>query len=406
MAESWDIRLVSNVFDPYSTEEEIHAVERDQKWYYRLFLYIEGLHLPYLRESFYYIESWPERELHISRTPENPNCRTEVWISDDFDLRAVVILKSGESVSLSSRTKVKHTLTNNATKIRRLKSAPPHFSDARIRGVSFEHERLVENIFHRLQHQKRVNTMLIQREALVRGRQGLHRIDIIWKFNSEDTIFTVAIECKARRRPVDSSAIAKFAYLLDDLDERPHGVMISTGGFHNEAMRTAREHDITAIKVNRSDFSTDSEGEISGISLSITVIGRDYEPITGEDVEFDIDEIRAEMRKRALKTVDIKLSLGEGQGPQAYDKDGRSLGPLVQILDKIPAAEGVKATHEFNPCIYIDSGDSNMPKIPLRSIKFKFKNRTIQTRQAIDFAPSIIDDILRGAKISLTRARP
>ncbi len=67
---------------------------------YRVFLYVEGSDLPYVKSVTYHLhETFRNNVRKVQRTPSNPNCQLVIWTWGLFEMRVVVEDKFGQTKS-------------------------------------------------------------------------------------------------------------------------------------------------------------------------------------------------------------------------------------------------------------------------------------------------------------------
>ncbi len=79
------------------------------------------------------------------------------------------------------------------------------------------------------------------RNAVVEGRSGgRHEVDVLAETSDGVTGYRLAVECKARQRPVEKDVVAKLAFVVGDLGLHK-GIVVSLCGSRLGAEQTARE---------------------------------------------------------------------------------------------------------------------------------------------------------------------
>jgi len=119
------IRAKDSVFDPrlpregdptlQSSSLKVHAKERQGgRRHYKVYLYLEGEDLPYIRRVVYRLHSTfknPTRA--VPRTASNPNCLLELWTWGVFTVNIQVEDKRGQTYAFTHRLKFDQELPNN-----------------------------------------------------------------------------------------------------------------------------------------------------------------------------------------------------------------------------------------------------------------------------------------------------
>ncbi len=101
-----DIEVKDSVFDPdlprTSSSKIYFRVGTDGKIYYKVWLYLEGNDLPYIKSVTYTLhESFREPNQTVRRTSSNPNCKLLIWTWGLFTVGATIIDKKGRTYKVS-----------------------------------------------------------------------------------------------------------------------------------------------------------------------------------------------------------------------------------------------------------------------------------------------------------------
>ena len=91
------IRLKGSALDPDSSERVIHQKRPDSDQpLYRVYLYLEGHDLPYVRAVTYHLDpSFSKPVQRVSRSARNPRCKLRIWTWGLFLVTATVEDKKG-----------------------------------------------------------------------------------------------------------------------------------------------------------------------------------------------------------------------------------------------------------------------------------------------------------------------
>ena len=95
------LELKDSVFDPdqprsSSSNIYFHVGKKDRKTYYKVWLYLEGIDLPYIESVTYTLhESFREPNQTVRRTSSNRNCKFVIWTWGLFTVRAMIVDKKG-----------------------------------------------------------------------------------------------------------------------------------------------------------------------------------------------------------------------------------------------------------------------------------------------------------------------
>jgi hypothetical protein len=97
------VEVRDSVFDPDSTDRTAQVRNRTSaKPLYRVFLYLEGLSLPYITAATYVLHpSFKNPSRLVYRTPSNPRCKLEIWTWGLFRVQVVVSDSEGKMYTIS-----------------------------------------------------------------------------------------------------------------------------------------------------------------------------------------------------------------------------------------------------------------------------------------------------------------
>jgi Restriction endonuclease len=103
---------------------------------------------------------------------------------------------------------------------------------AQLRGADFE---------RRIEQYLSLHGYACRRNAVLAGRSGgRHEVDVLAETSDGVTGYRLAVECKARNRPIDKEVVAKLAFVVADLGLHK-GIVASLAGSHLGAEQSARE---------------------------------------------------------------------------------------------------------------------------------------------------------------------
>jgi hypothetical protein len=80
---------------------------------YRVFLYLEGLRLPYVEAVTYILHpTFRERSRQVFRTSSNPRCKLEIWTWGLFSVQAIVTDRDGRTFTLTHELQYNEEFNN------------------------------------------------------------------------------------------------------------------------------------------------------------------------------------------------------------------------------------------------------------------------------------------------------
>ena len=98
-----NLEVKDSIFDPDSPDRTAKWRNPDQeKPLYRVFLYLEGLRLPYVDSVTYVLHpTFQEPTRQIFRSASNPRCKLELWTWGLFRVQAIVTDRDGNVFNLT-----------------------------------------------------------------------------------------------------------------------------------------------------------------------------------------------------------------------------------------------------------------------------------------------------------------
>lgn len=118
-----DIQLRDSAFEPGGPSGEAIRVDvaEGRRARYKVWLYLEGRDLPYVRSVTYYLPNdFPDPVRAVPRTPQNPYCKLAVWAWTYFSVTADVEDRSGHVTRLVHSLQYGQDLTEKARYIQAL----------------------------------------------------------------------------------------------------------------------------------------------------------------------------------------------------------------------------------------------------------------------------------------------
>lgn len=99
---AFDVEIYDQPFDPDSNDKIIYYFQRDERYLYKIFIYLIGQDLPFVKRVTYHLHpTFPNPESTIVRSDTNRNCKLVTWAWGKFELNAVVEDRKGNKYELS-----------------------------------------------------------------------------------------------------------------------------------------------------------------------------------------------------------------------------------------------------------------------------------------------------------------
>lgn len=103
------------------------------------------------------------------------------------------------------------------------------------------YERLAQRVFQEILSQTTAQTIEVQHDVHLQGKDAQHQIDVYWEFEVAGIKYKTVIQCKDWKNAVKQGEVFTFKTVLDDLPGRPQGVMVARSGFQNGARKFAKK---------------------------------------------------------------------------------------------------------------------------------------------------------------------
>ena len=156
----------------------------------------------------------------------------------------------------------------------RLPAAPPLFDDEGTDALSPDQ---YEELTNWLVNQLLVHTSIgeVRRNVKLRGRTTTNQIDVLWEVPAADgEVWRVLFEARRYKRRIGQQDVHAFRSVVDDVDggsERTLGVMVTTKGYQEGAVRVAAGYGVELLEL-RSPQERDLEHRVQRIQFRLQMI--------------------------------------------------------------------------------------------------------------------------------------
>ena len=97
---SLNIEVRDSVYPPGAAEAKILYDKSTDTARYKVWLYLDGPDLPYVKSVTYRLHpTFPDPLRTVARTPSNPNCALEIWTWGMFNVQVEIEDKTGARYS-------------------------------------------------------------------------------------------------------------------------------------------------------------------------------------------------------------------------------------------------------------------------------------------------------------------
>jgi hypothetical protein len=247
------------------------------------------------------------------------------------------------------------------------------------------YEVLNQKIFDAIVNQDQVETIDVQHDVTLQGKETKHQIDVYWEFVKSKITYRNVVQVKDWGGKITKGEMVKFKGVLADLPNQPRGIFVSKKGYQSGAREIAEKNGILLYTLNPV-FNDDKKSLASGImefSFSLS---------NATDYHFALETawIEAECSRLGLK-----LSTGPSQikfypkDVNFYDESGNVVANLLEIVQgNFPKQSKRSSTkvrvHKFKKPTFIDSGHKKLPRYKILSVTF-----TVTTNKHIKRTPIV-----------------
>lgn len=97
-----NVWIADTPFDPNGRERVVYYRPKNEKRYYKIFIYLTGPDMPFVKRVTYTLHpSFQVQHNSVQRSLSNPNCKLAVWVWGKFEVFASVEDKKGNIYKLS-----------------------------------------------------------------------------------------------------------------------------------------------------------------------------------------------------------------------------------------------------------------------------------------------------------------
>jgi hypothetical protein len=239
------------------------------------------------------------------------------------------------------------------------------------------YEALTERVFQRLLAQEKpcVN---VRRDTTIQGKSTTHQIDVSFDFVMGPLKFQTLIECKDRTSAIKQEQVLAFNSVLDDVQGRPRGIMVSCSGFQEGARNYARDHSIELYEL-RAPKDEDWAGLFRSAEIDLMIQNPEYRNVTP-----CLDEpwMRNECDRLGVTSPSIAFTLFPDLRTTAFESDGYCdlRGPLGEHMASF-TEEWTPIRHEFPEGLMFQVAEGPLPVV--RAIAVTAEARVTLTRTRI-----------------------
>ena len=267
------------------------------------------------------------------------------------------------------------------------------------------YELFVRQILDQIKNKSTINTIKLERDIELQGKDATHRIDIYWKFRVGDIIYSVVIEAKGWSNVVDQEKLFQFKSVLNDLHGQPRGVFVTRTGYREETGAYAGKNNILLYELSDPKEKV-SDDRIKTFNLDMSI----YTPHFA-DIRFIQDE---EWNKQELKRSNIplaeasKIRVEVSDDLKFYDENGLEITKAIVLFNSL-VPKGFqelppkRITHTFDKPTVVKTSDTRV-RMKITAIEVTISKTFIRFQsKGEDFVDYLLKNVSERTVHTITR---
>jgi hypothetical protein len=251
------------------------------------------------------------------------------------------------------------------------------------------YEVLNQKIFDAILNQDQVETIDVQHDVTLQGRDTKHPIDVYWEFVKSKITYRTVVQAKDWGGKVTKGEMVKFKGVLHDLPNQPRGIFVSRNGYQKGALEVAEKNGILTYKL-QIVFNDDKKSIAMGImewQFSLSDAGNYSFTVDGEWV-------KNECKRLGLPLPTLTRTKFYPKDMDFYDELGNVVANLLKIAhSKYPKKLSRNAkkvhVHKFKKPTFMKSGNEKLTRYKVLSVEF-----TITTKIHVNRTPIVGEPIV------------
>lgn len=268
-----------------------------------------------------------------------------------------------------------------------------------VKNTGVPYEKLTKWIIEQISKESGVNTIRIERDINLQGRDAVHQIDVLWEFDVGGIRYTTIIQAKDWwTRRVDQGKLMQFKCVLNDLPGQPRGIVIARKGFQKGAREYAENNGIEIFEL-REPTEKDWDGRWKLFYIKM----HKYQPIFEnvrliQDEQWNLQEV-----KRLERSVDEAPVITVSDELIFYDGTDAEITNALELLnsmvpkgfEELPPAD---FTYTFNEPTFVKTNDPQVrAKVKSVEVTISKKLEIFEYQlDAEDFVGYILKNVISG----------
>jgi hypothetical protein len=262
-----------------------------------------------------------------------------------------------------------------------------------VKNTGIPYEILTQTIFNEIVNQNSVETINVQHDVILQGRDAKHQIDVYWEFRHGNITYYTIIQAKDWTSPVKQEQLFAFKQVLQDLPNQPRGIFVTKTGYQKGALDFAKANGIELFSL-REFTDEDAKGRIKTIVFNI-VAYMPHSEVKG--IEHDKNWISNYMKDRDIKgEVPIGIA-GDPEKTFVLNENAENVESIKGLIDKLYPEDLVelpRTTKEicFSYPAFLKTTSAIIPLIKINKlfVEIYVGKTTIENRMEFDDIISFI----------------
>jgi hypothetical protein len=267
-----------------------------------------------------------------------------------------------------------------------------------VKNTGKPYELLTKWIIEQLSEESGVNTIRIEHDVNLQGRDAVHQIDVLWEFEVGGFNYTTIIQAKDWwTRNIDQGKLIQFKGVLDDLPGQPRGIMVARKGFQKGAREFADKNKILIYEL-REPTEKDWDGRFKLFHINVNIVTPHF-----EDIKLNFDDCWNEQEFKKLRHLISEAPKIISDNLIFYDEAGVEITNALKLFTsltppKLEELPPTNVTHSFDKPTFVKTQDPRIrAKVNSVEVTISKQVKTIEYQlDGADFVGYILKNVLRG----------
>lgn len=272
------------------------------------------------------------------------------------------------------------------------------------------YEALTQEVFQLLLAADGVKNIEVRHNVSLPGNTVSHQVDVYWRFNVGGVEYLTVVEARDRNGRVKQEQVMAFVEKINDLRERPRGLMVSRAGFQRGAREFAKRKGITIYEL-RPPLDSDWKNRIRYVDMAFQLVSPDIRRV---EFNIDADWFRSEVARLGCNAElsDVRVEANTDSLLLVGERDER-LASIVEVFDDIidkssPTGEAREVHRKFDSPTYVYTQHPIVRRIRLAEIVVQYAMRLSEpVNSQLDMKSlvgAVLHDVLANSQQHLQRS--